>query len=78
MGSGFIPRKGRPNRVSKKLPKGLRHNPIFRFPKDQKCFCTRAKKTNKTFKECCHPRMPRFVTELEARGLEVALKEVGI
>ena len=68
-------RKGFRDKPNGKLPAGIKHNPIFRYPKDQKCFCG---KTKKLFEFCCYKKMPRFITDSEAAGIDVALKEVGI
>ena len=57
-----------------KLPKGLKENPIFRFPKKEPCFCG----SGKRFKNCCRDKQPKYITDKEAASIEVALKKVGI
>lgn len=59
---------------SVQLPDGLKENPIFRYPKKQKCFCG----SGVIFKKCCKPRQPKYITVKEADELEKALKEVGL
>ena len=47
-------------------------NPVFRFPRNQECFCNSRRK----FKKCHEPRMPQLVTRREAKRLKKSMNAV--
>lgn len=52
-------------------------NPVFRYPRNTKCFCGSRKK----FKHCCERKMPKLITRKECKRLKKTMdnivKEIG-
>lgn len=56
------PPLGKSHRVCWMLKPGYAHNPCLKIPRNSKCKCDSGYK----FKDCCLPRLPRYVTEAQA------------
>jgi len=57
-----------------KPKEGFVYNPIFKYPRNLKCFCG----TDKKFKKCCLRLMPKVVSKEKAEEMKKALIMAGI